>query len=267
VSANIYRGGIIGANPVGRSGIWGVGDAGITYKNVETYSATVLNDGAVGFWLLNETSGSTAFDLAGAYDLTYLNTPTLGDPGPGSEFLPLAATFNGTDENAKGDNSATFTSSSSGNWSIECWLRYTSTSATLTPLMLRDTVASTGTVTGNIIVNNTTAGVISAQFPSSALTIVQLNAGGGFNNGAWHHVVLTAASSGSARLYVNGTEVAASSTARATSSTQRSVTVGSNRAGVSSYIQYFPGSVAACAVYLNTLSAAQISRHNALGRF
>lgn len=43
-----------------------------------TYSAAVLADSPVGYWRLDETSGTTAADSSGnGYDGTYVNTPTL----------------------------------------------------------------------------------------------------------------------------------------------------------------------------------------------
>lgn len=266
MSTNIYTGGFIGPTPTQSSGIWGIGPTGMTYAFLtEDYRQTVINDGATGLWLLNETSGSTANDEIGSYDLTYLNTPTFNASGIGLN-VPQSVEFNGTDENAKGDNSATYTSTSAGNWSLECWIRFTTTSTSRTPLMVRDTAGTAQTVTGAIIVNNVTVGVISAQAVSSSVTIIQLNSSGGFNDGAWHHVVATSASGGAFKLYVDGVEQASSTTTRNSTSSQRSVTVASNRSGVSSYIQYFPGSIAACAVYLSTLSLGQIENHYQIGK-
>jgi hypothetical protein len=236
---------------------------GLAWINVSLtspYVSEVLHDTPVGFWLLDETTGTTATDLAGSYNLTYLNTPTLGDPGP-SYNIPKGVTFNGSTQNAKGDNSATFTSSASASWSMETWIRYTSSTNTLNPFAVRNHTPSQASVTGNFIVNNTTTGVISVQSTDSTGNVIQLNSAGGFNNGAWHHVVATATSGGALVLYVNGVNVASSSTARNTTSSERSITVGSNRNGITTYIQYFPGSIAACAYYNYALTPTQVFNH------
>jgi len=262
MSANIYTGGVVGAAPTSFRGLWGVGLPGVTYEpfmDADEYRNRVLQDNPVAFWMLDDISGSTADDAMNAVDLTYNNSPNLYTLGP-SFNLPRAVQMNGSDENATSANSATFTRAASENWSLECWLQYTSTSNSLAAVYVRNTDALFNTVTGGIICNNTTAGVISAQTPSAAGSI-QINSGSGFNDGQWHHVVVTSASGGNLTLYVDGTSVASSGTSRNTTSSQRSITVGSNRTGVSSYIQYWPGSLAAVAYYNTTLSSTQVTAH------
>lgn len=268
MSANIDVGGLIGAVPLTMSGIWGVNELGISYGpfgGPSTYNGVVLGDSPVGFWPLDEVSGTVCNNLAGAYDLTYRNTPALNQLGP-SIKIPRSVLFDGVNEVADGDDSATFTNSSSGNWSLECWINFTSASTSLTPFMVRSTAASGATVTGAIIVNNATAGVISAQaFNAAGSALIQLNSSTGFNNGEWHYVVATATSGGAFRLFVNNVEVASSSAARNTNSSQRSITVGANRIGVSSHVQFFPGNIACVAYYSTALSAGQIAAHYAAG--
>lgn len=269
MSANIFTGGLIGAAPTNFYGIWGIDLPGPTYRQFYDpgeYKTEALSDSPVGLWMLDDLSGSTADDAAGSYDLTYANSPNLNALGA-SFNIPYSVEFNGSDENAAGANSATFTNSSSGTWSLECWLAYTSTSTSLTPLMVRNTDGTSAGVTGAIIVNNTTAGVISAQtFNAAGSGFIQLNSASGFNDGKWHHVVATATSGGAFRLYVDGTDVANSTAARNTTSSQRSITVASNRTGVASYIQFFPGYIAGCAYYSTALSATVVTDHYNAGK-
>lgn len=269
MSGNIFTGGLIGAAPTNFYGLWGVDLPGVTYRqfyDTNEYRNEALSDSPVGLWMLDDLSGSTADDAAGSYDLTYNNSPALNSLGA-SFNIPYSVEFNGSNQNAKGDNSATYTNSASGNWSIECWIAYTSTSTSLTPLMVRNTDGSATGFTGAIIVNNSTVGVISAQtFNAAGTAIIQLNSASGFNDGKWHHVVATATSGGAFRLYVDGTEVANSASARNTTSTQRSITVGSNRTGVATYSQYFPGYIAGCAYYSTALSATVVTDHYNAGK-
>jgi hypothetical protein len=60
-----------------------------------TYEATVLRDGPVAYWRLDETSGTTAADSVGSYDGTYMNGVVLGQPGAlaGDDEVNLAAGF------------------------------------------------------------------------------------------------------------------------------------------------------------------------------
>lgn len=241
------------------SGVYGIADVYSFLRQPNVYVQTVLSDSPVGFWMLDESAGSTAFDEAGSYNLTYNNAPTLGVAGP-SVGISKAVTFNGTNQTASGNNSSVFTNSASGNWSLEIWLKYTSSSTSISPLFVRNTDGVTNSVTGGIICNNITVGVISALAATAGGTL-QINSGGGLNDGNWKHVVVTAETAGSLRLYINGTEVASSSTGRNTTSSQRSITVASNRTGVSSFLQFFPGSLAACAVYNTTLTQARVLAH------
>lgn len=240
------------------SGVFNVVDV-YNFLRKTNYVATVLSDSPVGFWMLNESAGNTAFDEAGSYNLTYNNAPTLDASGPSLEILK-AVTFNGTNQNATGNNSGVFTNSASGNWSLEIWLNYTSSSTAISPLFVRNTNAASNSVTGGIICNSPTVGVISGQAATPG-GFVQINSGGGLNDGNWKHVVLTAETAGSLRLYINGTEVASTSTGRNTTSSERSITVASNRGGISSFSQFFPGSLAACAVYDTTLTQARVQAH------
>jgi hypothetical protein len=57
----------------------------ITQLVLGSYEATVVANNPVAYWLLNETSGSVAFDLMGGNNGTYVGDVTIGQPG-----VPLA---------------------------------------------------------------------------------------------------------------------------------------------------------------------------------
>ncbi len=72
--------------------------ATLTVRTVtpNTYEATVASMGPLGYWRLNETSGTTAFDYAGGNDGLYENV-TLGAPGPlAGDSTSKAGTFDGS---------------------------------------------------------------------------------------------------------------------------------------------------------------------------
>ena len=54
---------------------------GVTVNNSSSYEAAVLADGAVAYWRLDESSGSTANDVAGSHNAPYVGSPTLGGTG------------------------------------------------------------------------------------------------------------------------------------------------------------------------------------------
>ena len=67
----------------------------LTVISPNTYeAAAILVDQPLAYWPLNETSGTTAFDVVGGYDGNYSNAPSLGLPGP-SSYLPASVGFDG----------------------------------------------------------------------------------------------------------------------------------------------------------------------------
>ncbi len=65
----------------------------------QTYEGLVRGLGPVGYWRLNEASGTVAHDLSGnGNDGTYVNAPTLGAGGLIARDSAKSAQFNGTDE-------------------------------------------------------------------------------------------------------------------------------------------------------------------------
>lgn len=219
-----------------------------------SYSESVLSKNPVGFWLLNETTGTNANDLTtNNNDLTYENSPTL-NVNTNLNGLTKAITLNGIDERAVNTtNPATFNQNPSGNWSMEIWLKFSATNFA-TPYTVRNTDAVSTTTLGVITVNNSTTGRIQVLvLDSTAVTFVTLNSDGSWNDNNWHHVVVTAVSGGALTLYVDGVSRASSTTARHSDTTNKSIYVGSN---VSS--QYYDGSLSAPALYSTTLTEQQI---------
>jgi hypothetical protein len=92
------------------SGTNGVGyDTGGINPGEDTVASIVLNSGPVGYWRLDETSGTTAANLvAGGASATYGGSPTLGVAGPrppafgGFEANNNAVQFNGSSAYAGG---------------------------------------------------------------------------------------------------------------------------------------------------------------------
>lgn len=269
MSANIFTGGLIGAAPTNFYGIWGIDLPGPTYRqfyDTNEYRNEALSDSPVGLWMLDDLSGSTADDAAGSYDLTYANSPALNSLGA-SFNIPYSVEFNGSDEQANGANSATFTNAASGSWSLEAWVAFTSSTLTLSFLTVRNTNGNANEITGILIANLAAAGTLSVLTWNSANSAsITVTSGSGFNDGKWHHVVATAANGGSMILYVDGVNVGSSSAARNTTSTQRSITVGANRSGASSYLQFFPGYIAGCAYYSTALSSTVVTDHYNAGK-
>ncbi len=70
----------------------------INSASLSPYESAVVAAGPLGYWPLNETAGSTAFDIAGGHNGTYIGNVTLGQPGiPGEGFgsADYSALFDG----------------------------------------------------------------------------------------------------------------------------------------------------------------------------
>jgi hypothetical protein len=225
-----------------------------------TYSQVVLADNPIGFWLLNETSGTTGDDLtANNNNFTFYNSPTLG-VSTGLAGIPLGITFDGSNDRVNSSVVSTFNIAASGNWSAEMWFK-TSSSAFSTFFSWRDSTGSGNGVTTTISLNNGTTGMVMIQSVDSAGNGLNISHTNSYNNDAWHHVVASATSGGALRLYIDGVDQANSTTARRTNTSNREILFGSNNSGGGSYAQFYTGTATAVSVYNTALSAAQVLAH------
>jgi hypothetical protein len=233
--------------------------AGIHGTPKKSYSEIVLADNPIGFWLLNETSGTTGDDLtANNNDLTFYNSPTL-NVATGLTGIPVGITFDGTNDRLNTSVVATFDIAASGNWSTEIWFK-TSSASFSNFFAWRDATGSGNGVTHTVSLNNGTTGMVMLQTVDSAGNGLNISHTNSYNDNAWHQVVCTATSGGAIRLYVDGVDRANSTTARRTNTSSRSIIVGANDLG-GSYGQFYTGTATAVSVYNTALSAAQVLAH------
>lgn len=229
------------------------------YGTKPSYSQIVLADNPIGFWLLNETSGTTGDDLtANNNDLTFYNSPTL-NVSTGLSGITKAITFDGTNDRLQTSTVSTFNVAASANWSMELWFKTNST-AFSSIFSWRDGTGSGAGVTTTVSINNGTNGMVMLQTIDSAGNGLNISHTNSYNNNAWHQVVCTATNGGAARLYLDGVDRANTTTARNTSTSNRSIIVGANDLG-GSYGQFYTGTAAAVSVYNTALSAAQVLAH------
>lgn len=230
-----------------------------------SYSAAVLADSPLGFWLLNETSGSTAVDSVGGRSLTYRNSPTLSVAGP-SPLVSRGVTYNGSNQTSDSADQAAFARRSSEAWSIEAWVKYTDSGSSIRTYMAwRGTTAVNEDEVVGLTLNDGAAGRLSVSSPTGRLSRLKIHSGGGWNDGNWHHVVATGAALGATKLYVDGVLRGTDATGRYANNTNaRRVAVGSNING-GTYSQYAPCSCAAAAIYGVELTAAQVLAHYMAG--
>jgi hypothetical protein len=233
--------------------------AGVYHFPILNYSQTVLTDNPIGFWLLDETSGTTGDDLtANNNDLTFYNSPTL-NVSTGLTGITKAITFDGSNDYLQTATVSTFNVAPNGNFSVEMWIKY-STSAFLIPLSWRDNTNAVSNLVCNIAVNNSATGSIDAYFGNSSGGLTVISHTNSYNNNAWHQVVLTATSGGAFRLYIDGVDRANTTTARGTGTNNKSIMVAANNNSGSPNLHY-AGTGTAVSVYNTVLTATQITNH------
>jgi hypothetical protein len=233
-------------------------------SQAKPYSAVVLDDNPIGFWLLNETSGSTGDDLtANNNNLTFYNSPTL-NVSTGLAGIPKAITFDGSNDRLQTSTVSTFNRAANSSWSIEIWIK--TNSATFgTFLGWRDATATGPGTTAVLTINNGTAGLIQLITTDSLGSSLIISHAGGYNDNAWHQIVVSATAAGAVRLYVDGVDRANSTTARSSSTSNRFIIVGANDNGGTA-IQFYPGTATAVSVYNTALSATQVLTHYNAGK-
>lgn len=221
----------------------------------ERYPDRVLRDGAIGYWRMNATSGTTELDRSGnGHDGTYSGSPTLAQTGAlsdGDTAIKCANTGRMTVSSAVFNTTA---------FSIAVWVQFTATDIT----------------------NGTASEVFMATqqtFPTSGWRFGMHKFGGDTANhfafwctqeggtlkvesvevpvaDTWYHVVITYDGT-TYKLYVNGA-FSASGTGTRVNDTS-SVIFGYVTAG-----EYLDGYLDECATYNVALSAAQIAKQYAL---
>lgn len=225
-----------------------------------SYSDLVLADSPIGFWLLNETSGTTGDDLtANNNNLTFYNSPTL-NVATGLSGIPVGITFDGTNDRLDTATVSTFSVASSTNWSMEIWIKTNTASGGVFGAWRDASGAGTG-VTVALSINLFGAGSIGAFTADTAGNGLSISHSNTYNDNAWHQVVVSATNGGALRLYIDGVDRANTTTARNTTATNREIIVGANDGGGGSYTNFYTGTATAVSVYDTPLSAAQVLAH------
>ena len=227
-------------------------------KVIPTYAAALLaTAGLVNYWRLGEaTSSSPALDSKGADDGTYTNSPTAGVAGAVAGDTNTAVQFDGLDDYVSVKRRIT------DDFSIEFWFKSTQGIGTGTNWQqgagLVD--ADAPGVAKDFGISLRSDGRIVAGVGSPDTSIVSTT--GGWNNGAWHHVVFTRTkASGALTLYVDGASVATGTGGTLRLDDSLNMSLGRIN-GLTNYLQ---GSLDEVAIYNQVLSAAAVSAHYTIG--
>ena len=214
--------------------------------------------GTTGLHLDNLQVMPTLLDSDGTNHGAYHRGPTLGVTGALPGDSNTAATFDGVDDYATVEREV------SDNFSVELWFKSTAGTGTGNQwwqgMALVDSDA-TG-MANDFGVSLRSDGRVVAGVGNGTTDTSVVSSTGGFDNGAWHHVVMTRVrASGLVTLYVDGAQVG-TVTAGTTSLTSSPVLwFGTSGDGT----KFLDGSLDEVAVYGQALSAATVADHYDVG--
>ncbi len=216
----------------------------------------MLTDQPYGFWLLDEPSGSSYATDRSGHNRTgqYYGALTLGRPG-GLPNNPGTAVGVTGGRAVLGPNLV----ASPAAYSIELWMRTTSTSGGYVAGFEDDRDDNWRGADADRIVFLKPSGQLTFGLWSNRTT--SITTPGAYNDGAWHHVVVTSTSARSSVVYVDGVAVASGTTSPVDSYPGYwRIGQGStgNQNGVSSS---FPGDLDNVAVYHSVLSPTRVAAH------
>ena len=146
-----------------------------------SYSSEVLADSPVGYWRLEETSGTTASDSSGnARDGLHVNTPTLNVAGAydGS----VGVDYNGSSERTTVADHAVFSADATGGLTVEAWVKSGNVSASIV------SKGASANYEWDLWIDGSGFGQFSVGNLTTFDALGQVTLGD-INDSAWHHVV------------------------------------------------------------------------------
>ena len=233
---------------------------GKQYRSAQSsFTSAMWEARPIGWWKLGEASGTVAADELGLNDGTYNNTPTLGVAGaiasePGDTAITVAAA---TSEDVSMGDVLGFEYNLP--FTISYWYKTTATS-------LQHIVGkqqSTGNFVG-VSVATAATGAVDLQVVNTPVTnLIRINTTATtFNDGNWHHVVVTYDGSTNAsgvNIYVDGVDEALTTVSDNLSATIASA-ANLSIASRNSAAGYFDGSVDEVAIFDHELTAVEVAR-------
>jgi len=204
--------------------------------------------GLVGYWKLDETSGTSAADATGYGNTgTYVGSPTLNVAPPAALTFPSSAvTFNGSSQYVAKNGWFSLNSYSSG--SVSLWYK-----STTQPAMGQIFCARDGLTNTRVYINLNSSGY--PYFLIGDGTNIITDSVNTF--GAWHNAVLTW-SSGNFSGYVDGTLVNSSTYTTNAGSGVKYLNLAASWSGAVAS-DFFNGSIDDVRIYNRALTATEIS--------
>jgi len=227
-----------------------------------TYSGTVLADGPMAYWRVDEASGTVAHDASGhGNDAQYVGGVTLGTGGALIGDTDKAVTLDGTTGHLDAGNRFAFTGNAP--YTLECWAQPNNINVNYQRLFSREVqttpregyllfVRGPNTADPSTFSIERWAAGTTNQCPETNL-VTQV----------WHHFVATYDGSAS-RIYLDGNLVATQPAPLGLNATNASLWIGASFFDTNGY---FGGILDEVAVYGTALSGARVAAHfHASGR-
>jgi len=228
------------------------------------YEREVLVDTPTHWWRLGEPSGTVAFDRGSSpVSGTYSGGVSLGQAGAPTHDPDSAASFDGIDDYVTFGAAPRVTGFP---YTIELWLKISDRSGVLGDYYFFSQNTNAGAATDNQPRGRVNGndfghpGRIDWDGVSSTSRI---------DDGAWHHVVLTATSNaaGAQTLYIDGVaQPTGTANTPGVNSTELLLATPDVSPFVSISRNKWPGSIDEFAIYNTALSAARVAAHNTAGR-
>ena len=252
------------SDPLGNV-VWGdeVAVTAGTGPSLSGYDEVALADGPTSYWTLNETSGTTAADIANGDDATRTSSVTPGVPGGIADDAGTAYRF-------PGSSSGRLTTTASAErgpqiLSVEAWFN-TTTSQGGKIIGWGNSMSGDSTIYDRHLYMGNSGRLYWGIYPNDRKVI---SSTASYRDGSWHHAVANVSPAGQF-LYVDGQLVASDTTVNHYSAqvSDGYWRIGGDRlgswqgAGASSY---FAGDIDNVAVYPVALSAAQVQAHYQAG--
>lgn len=217
-----------------------------------SYSSVILADTPVGYWPLNEASGTTANDINGgtAHNGTYGGTFTLGNAGLLVGSTDTCVNLTST---SAGVSASSFPGLGNSSWSVEVWCNISSFSGQWATLVEGwdgnwSTYLNPGGSLNKIQVKNSNG----STTPTLSVTLA---------TGTLYHIVVTYSSSGSAiNMYVNNSNVLSNSTLAVGTTAGTGAELSGNRDNSN-----LEGKFQEWAIYNYALTSTQVGNHYTAG--
>ncbi|HUA66825.1 MAG TPA: LamG-like jellyroll fold domain-containing protein [Alphaproteobacteria bacterium] len=225
------------------------------------YPSVIFSDSPLSYWRLDETSGTTAYDVMSGNNGVY-NNATLGLPGYSPLDSDTAAGFSGLNSYVGSISGTAINFTNNAPFTLEAWVNGPAGLPDQSTIIAKG-IGNNGTTETEQFALDVSGGNFRFFTTHSGNQYQALATVG--PDGTWQYVVGVYDSSSlpaTLRLYVNGEQVATVTAPYAQSTTVSPVSIGSKRTGNDpNYDGTFNGTIDEVAVYNKALDASTILAH------